>query len=233
MKRLAIMQPYFFPYIGYFQLIQAVDQFVVYDNIQYAKRGWITRNRYLEQGKDRLFSLPLAKASDFLDVKDRVIAADFRKDKFLNRLREAYRHAPCFDQVFPLVENVVLQNESRLFSYIHKSIRDTCDYLGIETEIIVSSSLPIDHSLRGKDKVLALCRHLAADVYVNSIGGRELYAPGDFSAKGIELRFLRPKPFEYRQFDHEFVPWLSIIDVMMFNTAAEVRKQIASGYELI
>ena len=233
MKRLAIMQPYFFPYIGYFQLIQAVDQFVVYDNIQYAKKGWITRNRYLEQGKDRLFSLPLGKGSDFLDVKDRVIAADFRKDKFLNRLREAYRRAPYFDQVFPLVENVVLQNESNLFSYIHKSIRDTCDHLAIETEIVVSSSLPIDHSLRGKEKVFALCRHLAADVYVNSIGGRELYAPGDFSTHGIELRFLRTKPFEYRQFDHEFVPWLSIIDVMMFNTAAEVRHQIASGYELI
>jgi hypothetical protein len=233
MKRLAIMQPYFFPYIGYFQLIQAVDQFIVYDNIQYAKKGWITRNRYLEQGKDRLFSLPLGKASDFLDVKDRVIAADFRKDKFLNRLREAYRHAPSFAQVFPLVENVVLQNESNLFSYIYRSIRDTCDYLAIDTEIIVSSSLPIDHFLRGKDKVLALCRYLAADVYVNSIGGRELYAAEDFSADGIELRFLRTKPFEYRQFDNEFVPSLSIIDVMMFNTAAEVRRQVVSGYELI
>jgi len=233
MKRIAIMQPYLFPYIGYFQLIQDVDQFIVYDNIQYTKKGWINRNRILRNGKDVLFSIPLKKDSDFLDIKEREIAADFKKDKLLNQIREAYRRAPYFEQAFILIKEVVLAEETNLFSFIHNSLRKTCEYLAIATEIVVSSHLQIDHSLRGKDKVVAICKNAGADVYINSVGGQELYSKEEFSAHGIDLMFLKTKPFEYKQFNNEFVPWLSIIDIMMFNSKDQIIENIRNDYILI
>src|SRR5258705_11030314 len=99
--RLAVMQPYFFPYIGYFQLIAAVDLFIVYDNIKYTKKGWINRNRMLRNGKDVMFSVPLKNDSDYLDVCERELAADFNRDKLFNQLKGAYRGAPNFSQTFP------------------------------------------------------------------------------------------------------------------------------------
>src|SRR6476646_6270368 len=103
----AIMQPYFLPYIGYFQLINACDVFIVYDNIKYTKKGWINRNRFLRNGADVLFSLPLRKDSDFLDVRERTIAPDFDPEKVLAALREAYRRAPHFGEAFAVVERVL------------------------------------------------------------------------------------------------------------------------------
>ncbi len=233
MKSLAIMQPYFFPYVGYFQLIDAADLFIVYDNVKYTKKGWINRNRFLLNGKDAVFSIPLKKDSDFLDIRDREISADFKKSKLLNQIREAYRRSPYFERTFPLVERIVLEKETNLFEFILNSIRETCESLAIGTEIAVSSSLRIDHSLPGKAKVVALCRHVGADVYLNAIGGRDLYSKEDFGVHGIDLKFLKTKSFEYKQFGDKFVPWLSIIDVMMFNSPDAVRKCLDSNYELI
>lgn len=231
--KLAIMQPYFFPYIGYFQLIRAVDQFIVYDNIQYTKKGWINRNRFLQNGKDVMFSVPLKKDSDLLDVRDREIAADFKKDKFLNQLKEAYRRAPFFTQTFPMVEQIVRYEERNLFRFIHNSIVKTCEYLSIGTKILISSSIPIDHSLKNQDKVLALCAAVGATTYVNAIGGMELYTKEPFRVKGVELKFVKSKPFDYPQFGNEFVPWLSIIDVMMFNSLDTIQARILTNYELV
>lgn len=231
--RVAIMQPYFFPYIGYFQLIQSVDQFIVYDNIKYTKKGWINRNRMLQNGKDVMFSLPLESDSDYLDVRERELAADFNRDKLLNQIRGAYRRAPYFAQTFPLVEQITRYDDANLFRFLYNSIVRTCEHLGIMTEIKISSDIAIDHSLKNQDKVLALCAAIGADIYVNAIGGTELYAKEDFSSKGIELKFIRSKPFEYAQFGDEFVPWLSIIDVMMFNPVEEIKGRIATNYELI
>jgi hypothetical protein len=233
MKRVAIMQPYFLPYVGYFQLIGAADLFIVYDNIKYTKKGWINRNRFLRNGKEAVFSLPLKSDSDSLDVRDREIAADFQRPKLLNKLREAYRSAPHFDETFPLVERIVLEEERNLFRVHPGPIRAVCGFLGIGTEIVASSSLPVDHTLQGEARVVALCRHARADVYINAIGGRDLYSKEDFGARGIVLKFLRPKPFEYRQFGGAFIPWLSIVDVLMFNSPDTIQERLASGYELI
>jgi len=231
--KIGIMQPYFFPYIGYFQLIHAVDQFIVYDNIQYTKKGWINRNRFLQNGKDVIFSVPLKKDSDFLDVKDREISADFKKDKLLNQIREAYRRAPYFSQTFPVVEQIVRHEESNLFRFIHNSIVRTCEYLKIDTEIVISSNVPFDHSLKNQDKVLALCAAVGATAYVNAIGGVDLYSKETFREKGLDLKFIKSIPFEYAQFNNEFVPWLSIIDVMMFNPINTIQTCISTNYELI
>ena len=193
--RLAIMQPYFFPYIGYFQLIAAVDMFIVYDNIKYTKKGWINRNRMLQNGKDVMFSLPLKSDSDYLDVCERELAADFNRDKLLNQFNGAYRRAPYFAQTFPLVEQIVRYEDTNLFRFLHHSIVRTCEHLGIATEIRISSGIAIDHDLKNQDKVLALCEAVGASTYVNAIGGMELYSKEAFREKGIELKFIQSKPF--------------------------------------
>ena len=229
----AIMQPYFFPYLGYFQLIASVDVFVVYDHIEYTKRGWINRNRLLRDGQAVTFSLPLQKASDHAAVDERALAADFRPAKLLNQLRGAYARAPYFARTFPLIESVLGFGETNLFRYLHHSLIRLCEWLGIVTPLRVSSSIPVAAELRGQDKVLAICRAVGAGTYVNAIGGLELYSRADFAAQGLDLKFLRSTAFEYPQFGAGFVPQLSIIDVLMFNPVETVRARLAHGYELI
>jgi WbqC-like protein family len=231
--RLAIMQPYFMPYIGYFQLIAAVDQFVIYDNIKYTKKGWINRNRFLQNGKDTTFSLPLKKDSDSLDVCERELAPDFDREKLLNQFRAAYRRAPYFDQTFPLIERVMQYPDPNLFLFLRNSIAQICSHLGITTKIMVSSEVDIDHQLRAQDKVLALCKALGATVYLNAIGGVELYSKKAFEDKGTKLQFIQSKPFDYVQLGDAFVPWLSIIDVMMFNHLDVIQACVQTNYELI
>jgi len=229
----AAMQPYFFPYIGYYQLISAVDLFIVYDNIKYTKKGWINRNRMLQNGRDVIFSLPLKGGPDCLDVRERELAAEFNRDKLLNRLEGAYRRAPYFAQTFPLVERIVRHEDANLFRFLHHSIVETCGHLGIPTEIRTSSGIAIDHGLKSQDKVLALCKAVGTSSYLNAVGGMELYSKESFREKGIDLKFIRSKPFRYTQFGDAFVPWLSIIDVMMFNPLDAVHSCISTGYELI
>lgn len=233
MKRLAIMQPYFLPYIGYFQLIAAVDVFVIYDNVKYTKKGWINRNRLLQNGRDVMFSLPLKGASDYLTIGERELAADFNRDKLLGQFKGAYQHAPYFEQTFPLFERVVRFEQPNLFRFLHHSIAQVCGHLGIGTEIRVSSGIDIDHGLKGQDKVLALCAAMGADLYVNAIGGVDLYSKEAFRERGVELRFIKSKPFEYAQFGAPFVPWLSIVDVLMFNSLDTVSAILGEEFELL
>ena len=230
--KLGIMQPYFLPYIGYFQLLNAVDKYVIYDNIQYTKKGWINRNRILKNGKDLMITIPLEKDSDYLDVKERSLSVGFDKKKLLNQIRESYRKAPYFEQTIPLIERIVNFDDNNLFHYIDNSVREICRYLGINTEIIISSSLGIDHSLKGQDKVIAICKELKATDYYNAIGGQELYSPEEFKKENINLHFISSSPIEYKQFANEFVPWLSILDVMMFNSLEDIHR-ILDNYELI
>jgi hypothetical protein len=231
--KIAIMQPYFLPYIGYFQLISSADLFIVYDNIKYTKKGWINRNRMLLNGKDVIFSLPLKKDSDFLDVREREIAVDFNRVRLLNQIAGPYRRAPYFSQTFPLVEQIVRNEERNLFRFIHHSIVSICKHLGIATDIRISSGIAIDHELRRQDQVIALCEAVGADTYINAIGGVDLYVKDEFKARGIDLKFIKSKPFEYPQFGNKFVPCLSIIDVLMFNPLTTTATIINGGYELL
>lgn len=231
--RVAIMQPYFLPYIGYFQLMSAVDVFVIYDRIKYTKKGWINRNRFLLNGTDATFSLPLKKDSDALDVVERELAADFDRVKLLSQFAGAYRRAPYFAQTFTLLERIVQHEDGNLFRFIQHSLTAVAAHLGIDTEIRVSSSLPFDNELKGQVKVLAICDALIAKHYINAIGGTELYARDFFEERGIELKFLKSRPFAYAQFGDEFVPWLSIVDVLMFNPVEVVRECLDRTYDLV
>lgn len=233
--KLGIMQPYFFPYIGYFQLMNVVDEFVVYDNIEFTKKGWINRNRILVNGHDLFITIPLRKDSDYLDLRDRYLAESwsFERVKMLNRVKESYRKAPKFEVVYPLVEKCICFEDDNLFNFILYSLNQVKEYLEIRTPFIVSSTIPIDHALKADKKVTAICKARNADTYVNPIGGIQLYIKDEFKNEGIELNFLKANDFEYKQFNNEFIPWLSIIDVMMFNSKEEIKEFLHSFYTLV
>jgi hypothetical protein len=234
MKKIAIMQPYLFPYIGYFQLIKSVDEFIIYDNIQYTKKGWINRNRILVNGKDQLITATIKKDSDYLDISERKLSESWGSDrnKILNIIKNEYRRSSNFEETYSIIESCLLNDKNNLFEFIYESIKIINRYLDIETPIVVSSSINIDHSLKSKDKVISITKSRGGDIYVNPIGGMELYKKEDFKKNGIQLNFIKSNPIEYRQFDNEFIPWLSIIDVMMFNKKEDVKKYLEQ-YTLI
>ncbi len=232
--KIAIMQPYIFPYIGYFQLINVVDKFIVYDNIQFTKKGWINRNRILVNGKDEYITLPLKSDSDYLTVVERSLADSFstEKVKLLRKVTAAYLKAPEYKNIYPIIESVINFNEVNLFKYIFNSLQVICNYIDIKTEFIVSSTIDINHNLKSQDKVLAICKALNATQYINPIGGMELYSPADFMQHNIKLSFLQATSLEYKQFQNIFVPWLSIIDILMFNPKEKIKEYLQQNFIL-
>lgn len=232
--KIAIMQPYFLPYIGYFQLMNAVDRFVIYDNIKYTKKGWINRNRILVNGIDEYITLPLKKGSDFLHVDKRELPDGFEEErkKIIRKVAEAYKRAPQYEVVLPLFQKILVYPETNLFRYIHNSIREVSIYLEIDTPILISSSIPADHQLKAQERVIDICHALDATVYINPPGGVDLYSEEDFQLQNIELRFLQTGGISYTQFGNEFISNLSILDVMMFNDRSEIRNFLNS-YTLI
>jgi hypothetical protein len=230
----AIMQPYIFPYIGYFQLINAVDKFVIYDNIQYTKKGWINRNRILVNSSDRFITLPIKKDSDFLNVNQRFLAESWDKDrrKMLNRINESYRKAPYFIETFELIERCIMCEEKNLFNFILYSIRILIKEFNIETELIISSDIQIDDQLKGAEKVISICKQESADIYINPIGGLDLYDKHQFEENGLKLQFQKSNNIVYPQLKNEFIPLLSIIDVMMFNSKEQIMSHM-SDFKLV
>jgi hypothetical protein len=227
-KKIAIMQPYFFPYIGYFQLINAVDEFIIYDNIKYTKKGWINRNRILSDGKNSLITLPIKKDSDFLDVADRELPKNWERErtKVINQIVNSYRKSPHFDSAFDIIEKSMSCSNTNLFEFIHYSLLQINDYIGIKTKIIKSSDVPIDHSLKSKDKIIEICKNRNASVYINPIGGTGLYRKEEFKDSNIDLCFIKSNPILYSQFSDNFIPCLSIIDVIMFNSKDEIQNHL-------
>jgi hypothetical protein len=232
--KIAIMQPYFFPYIGYFQLINSVDTFVIYDNIKFTKKGWINRNRILVNNNEDFMTLPLRRGSDFLNVNERYLSEtwDIDRKKILNRIFESYKKAPQFENIYPLFESCLNKEEANLFAFIYNSLNQILTYLSITTKIIISSSIQIDHNLKSEDKVIAICEALKASIYINPIGGVELYSKERFNLNGIKLQFQKSNTISYEQYNNEFIPWLSILDVLMFNTRVDV-KTFLNEYQLV
>lgn len=231
--KVGIMQPYFFPYIGYWQLLNAVDKYVVYDDVNYIKNGWINRNRILINGQPHWFTLPLDKASPFNLINEINISSENKvKENMLKTLHMAYHKAPFFNEVFPLVEKTIFYSLN-LSESLFFSIQEITKYLGIRTELILSSTLSKDNTLKGKNKVLSICKLLNADVYLNAIGGQDLYDKQEFQEHDLKLEFLQTdKVIIYKQLKNQFVPNLSIIDVLMFNSAEQI-KQMLDNYTLL
>jgi hypothetical protein len=233
--KVAIMQPYFLPYIGYFQLINAVDVFVVYDNIEYTKKGWINRNRILVNGKDEFITLPLKKDSDFLHINQRFLTDSFDQDKqkILRKIKECYRKAPFFEEGHSLIEDIFRFETNNLFEFVFNSIKVICNYLEINTKLNVSSEIKINHKLKSEEKILAICKSQEAKTYINPIGGITLYSDTTFKQNQIKLQFIKTSFIQYPQFNNEFVPWLSILDVLMFNGVDNVKQVIKKEFQLV
>lgn len=228
--RIAIMQPYFLPYIGYFQLMNAVDIFVFYDDVTFIKQGWINRNRILLHGKDFLFTLELKGASSFKKIN--TIEVGNKRSKLLKTFRIAYKKAPFFNNIEPLLCSIFESTQCNLSQYIIDSHKLITNYLEINTKFLTSSETEKNNLLKGKDKVLELCANLGANSYINSSGGRGLYSKVDFAKANIKLSFLRSQNIGYKQFTNDFIPGLSIIDVMMFNSVETIREML-NWYELV
>lgn len=232
--KLGIMQPYFLPYLGYWQLMNAVDTYIVYDDVNYIKGGRINRNSILINREAKNINLILSGATPTKHINEILVNDSLvQKRKILSKIQMAYSKAPNYESVYPILEKVFLQQENNLAKYLYNSFKIVGEYLNIQTKILLSSELKKDSSLKGKDKVISICKLLDADEYYNSVGGMELYDKDEFAANGINLSFLKMNDdIVYKQFNNEFVPYLSIIDVMMFNSQQECREML-KRYTLI
>lgn len=225
--KFGIMQPYFMPYIGYFQLMKAVDKYVVYDDVNYIKGGWANRNHILINGEKEMFTVTLQKASPNKLFNEIVIGDDFKK--LMKTLQMNYSRAINFDQTMVLMERIISFPNKQLAVFIANSFREILSYLSVETEILMSSEIPKDNSLRGKDKIIQICEILGADTYYNAVGGKNLYDQEEFREHGITLNFVDSLPQVYSQLHtREFVSGLSMIDVLMNNTKDKVNSLLES-----
>jgi len=224
------MQPYFLPYIGYFQLIKAVDKYVIYDDVNYINKGWVNRNNILLNGQKYLFTLSLLGASQNKLINE--ILVEQNQSKLLKTLENAYKKAPYFENVFPVIQNIFDYDDKNLAKFVGNSIMQIADYLNIKTEFIYSSEINKDNALKGQEKILYICKILNATNYINAIGGQELYDREIFKQNHIELNFLQTEIVDYKQLKNEFVPYLSILDVLMFNSAEDINVML-DKFELI
>ena len=230
--KLAIMQPYFFPYLGYWQLLNAVDIYVVYNDVTFIKGSWINRNNILLNGECHLITIPLENASSFKKIKDtQIVKNDKIINKIIRTLEAAYKKAPYFDIVIPMIVDLLTSNKN-ISELNYQSILKIADYLNLNTKIVLSSDIDKNDELKGQDKVIHINKLLGADTYYNAIGGMELYSKAVFHENGIKLNFLKMNDVCYKQFDNDFVAYLSIIDVLMFNSVEQVRE-LLEAYTLI
>ena len=230
--KIGIMQPYFFPYIGYWQLMNAVDKYVIYDDVNFIKGGWINRNRILMNGEAKMINLQMCGASPNKLINEVEVLGNVIYDKkLLKTIENCYKKAPFFSKAYPVIEDIITRDEKNLSKYLTYSIKRICEYLTINTEIIVSSTIDKNNAFKGQDKVIEICKLLGADEYFNAIGGEKLYSYETFLSQNIKLRFLKTGNIKYQQFNNEFEPNLSIIDVMMFNSVNQIKTELEI-YEL-
>lgn len=228
--RLAIMQPYFFPYIGYWQLINTVETFVIYDDVNFIKQSYINRNSILTNGKAQGFTLELIGASSNKMINK--IEVGNNTIKILKTIRQNYIKAPYYKEIIPIIEEILIQDEKNLAYFIGFSLQKIASFLNMNTTFLYSSQIEKNSELRAQDKVIDICKKLHAHRYINAIGGQALYDKDVFRKNDLELSFIKTNLLEYKQFQNDFVPYLSIIDILMFNSKEEI-MQMLMRYELV
>lgn len=230
--KIGIMQPYFYPYIGYWQLMNMVDEYVIFDDVNYIKGGWINRNYILLNGKSHRINLHIKDASQNRLIKDTLISqtqSDTRK--LLDTIVQAYRKAPYFEEIYYLLEKSLKYESVNLTDYLVYQMNAVTEYLGIQTKLILASELDNDKSLRGEEKIIDICKKRGAECYINPSGGKKLYEQETFRSNGLLLGFLETDDIVYQQFGNHFVPQLSIIDALMFNNQEEM-KELLNQYTI-
>lgn len=237
--KLAIMQPYLFPYVGYFQLMAYADRWVVFDDVQFINKGWVNRNRILHPDVSKgwqFITLPLDKRRRFDGIGDVRIKADGQwQGQILGKLSAYRRKAPHYDATLAFVRECLDTDETNLSRFVVRCLRLTARRLGITTPIDVQSQLqltlrPVEHAGQW---ALRISEALGASEYINPHGGTDIFDPKEFEQAGIALRFLRPRLSPYVQRRGHFVPGLSILDVMMWNSLEAIAEQLAGDYDVL
>ena len=218
-------QPYFIPYIGYWQLINSVDVFKISDDYNYIKHGWISKNRILVNGKPSDFRIELSKASSNKLITDIELGEISVKNK-LKALMFAYGKAPYYENGIELMKEIFDCDDKNLADYLTNSIKVVCNYLDINTKIIRTSDFEGNSNFKREYRIFDLCERIGATEYHNAIGGQALYTYEQFREHGIELGFIKTGDIKYKQFNNEFVPNLSILDVIMFNSKDEIKDML-------
>lgn len=232
--KLGIMQPYFLPYIGYWQLLNLVDEYVIYDDVNFIKGGWINRNRILIDNNVKYFNVPMIGASPNKLINQVGVNNSIElKNKNMRIIENAYKKAPLFNEVYPIISSIIYYDTDNLSDYLINSIKTICSYFDINTKLIISSELNKNCFLKGQDKVLHICNLLNASEYYNSIGGQELYSFSAFEKNNVQLKFLKTGIIAYNQFNKDFQSNLSILDVMMFNSKDKICSNFFNDYSII
>jgi len=227
MKNLAIMQPYFFPYIGYWQLIHAVDRFVIYDDVNYIKGGWINRNRILINGEPAYITVPLHQSSSYKRICDIALqASPIWRDKMVKAVEMTYRQSPLFAEVFPVIEQLIRHEVDNLSDYLAYQLQTLATFMNITTEFVVTSRCYENNDLSGQERLLDICRREGATTYINPQGGQALYDVEAFRNVAIDLRFIIMRPLPYKQRSGGFIPYLSIIDALMEIGPIEIKHHL-------
>ena len=230
---LVIMQPYFLPYVGYFSLFDIADTFVIYDDVNYIKKGWINRNNFLSKTGPQRFTLPIRHASQNAKICDlELLPVDLIKTKFFKMLSNSYAQAPYYQNVKQLLVDIFDYQNASLADFLVNALKKVVDYLSISINIIRSSQCNLSAGLSGMDRIIDIAENLKAKRYINAIGGVDLYSQEAFQKRDIELLFLKHNGTNYSQFLEKHVPNLSIIDVLMFNSPKDA-IEIIQNYELI
>lgn len=232
--KIAVMQPYFFPYIGYWQLMNYVDCYVIFDDVNYINRGWINRNRILINGEIKYINLPIVDKSQNKLINELHVSEDIDlKRKLLKKIEFAYKKTSNFKTIFPMIEKIIMYKELSLPLFIKNSFEIINNYLNINTMLVLSSNINKNNNLKGKDKILSICKQLNASQYVNAIGGQHLYSKEEFKNSKIDLRFIQTLDVYYNQSGScNFIPDLSIID-MLFNCSKEEVIEKLNEFKLI
>ncbi|MFJ3487677.1 WbqC family protein [Pseudomonas sp. NPDC090202] len=227
-RTIAMMQPYLFPYLGYFQLINTADVFVLGDDLQYIRSGWVNRNRILANGEPKLITFPLKKDRFELPINQRQLCDTFsdEAERLIRQIESSYRKAPCFAQVMPLIEHLIRYPERNIAHYTEHAVREICAYMGITTPIVLGSVLNLGTPADKQDRVIRIAKVFASTTFINPEGGSVLYDRPHFAKHGLDVHFFRMGPVEYPQFKQPFVAKLSIIDVLMFNNVEQVHSML-------
>ncbi|AHF01114.1 hypothetical protein THIAE_04285 [Thiomicrospira aerophila AL3] len=228
MKTCAVMQPYLFPYIGYYQLVYASDVFVIYDDVTFIKQSYINRNSILVNEKAQRFTLPVPGSSSNTVIQELSYVGD---RKILKTIQQAYRKAPFYNDVIELIVSVFESEERNVAKLNEKSLQLVFEYLGLDKKFVFASELDYEREADRADRLINLSKMFNCDHYINSPGGKELYDKKYFGEQGVQLNFIESQITPYQQFSSEFVPYLSMIDILM-NCSKEQIIRMFSNFRL-
>jgi hypothetical protein len=224
------MQPYLFPYLGYYQLAYHTEKLVFLDDVKFIKKGFIHRNTIRLNGQPHRFTLPIMHPSQNRHINEHLFVDDVKK--IINLITTAYRKAPYFSRTMPLIADIFEQTDRNVAKLAAKSILSVFEYLGLERCFLFSSEIPKNNSLKAQDRIIDICKNLGARCYTNAIGGLKLYSREVFEDANIKLEFIQIGNVTYKAPNYPYVPGLSIIDALMICSANEI-LDLLGNYDVI